>query len=184
KYPFEALTTADASNRTVGAQRMRHIRPGPRAEPAEMKLSHSMARLCALTLLAASALALFGARSAFAADPSISVTVTPNPAAVNANVTFTATVTSAVAPPDGTVSFLASELGSPIAIVALGPAGAPAQTATYTTNNLPAGPYSVTAQYTPSFTASLALGLFGTLTSIVQSVTVGAPAQPSYQTQI
>src|SRR5262249_49898322 len=42
----------------------------------------------------------------------------------------------------------------------------------------------VTAQYTPSFTASLALGLFGTLTSIVQSVTVGAPAQPSYQTQI
>src|SRR5919201_981911 len=103
---------------------MRHIRAGHGRKPADMKRSQSMARASVLTLLAAAAVALFGARSALAADPSIALTVTPNPVALNANVTFTATVTSAVAAPDGTVSFLASELGSPIATVSLGPAGA------------------------------------------------------------
>lgn len=86
-----------------------------------------------------------------ASSPPVTVTVTypptatvltanPNPAAYEANVTFSATVTSPAGTPTGTVSFLdgATLLGS--ATLASG-------AATYSTSGLSAGSHNITAHY-------------------------------------
>jgi sugar lactone lactonase YvrE len=91
-------------------------------------------------------------------------TVTPNPSGLGQTVTFVATVTRNSTPPTGSVTFSIGS-GSSGAIMLLA-AGTNTSTATYSTNSLAAGIYSVTASYSGggNFTSSSS-----TATSLVVS---------------
>ena len=76
------------------------------------------------------------------ATPAVTLTVTPNPAAVNQSVTFTATVSTAIAgvPPTGSVKFSVSN-------VVVGTAALSGGVASFSTSTMTAGTHTIVATY-------------------------------------
>jgi hypothetical protein len=110
-----------------------------------------------------------------------SVTATPNPAVVQAAITFTAKVTGDGVMPTGSVTFNANgaPIGTPATLDATG-------TATMTTSTLAAGTYTITAVYggdagnqgsTGTGSAQLVVGVIPTATNLGISATTGANPQ-------
>jgi hypothetical protein len=115
-----------------------------------------------------------------AATTSVAVTAAPNPATVQATITFTATVTGNGVMPTGTVNFLAN------GTTALGTGTLNATgIATVTNNTLAAGSYQITAVYNgdannaPTTSAAITevVGLIPTNTTLSTAATTGANAQ-------
>ncbi len=103
-----------------------------------------------------------GVATVGSASTATSLSVAPNPAAVGASVTFTATVAGSInVTPTGTVSFLdgSSALGS----AALSAQG----TATFSSTSLASGTHPITAQYSGD-------GTFAGSTSAAESLMVGS----------
>jgi len=150
-----------------------------------MKLPHTAARLAALIAIAAGVLGAFGARAALA-DPTVTLAISPNPVAVGTQVTFTTTVSSTSFDPAGTISISASQLGAPIASgQVLLPFGTNTRSVSVGSSTLPAGSYSVKAVYTPDFLSLCAiLNVCDSVSSAVQTLTVGTGSLPSYTTGI
>jgi len=109
------------------------------------------------------------------------VTATPNPALVQATVTFTAKVTGAVAIPTGTVTFSANgtQIGTPATLDGTG-------TAALAYSGLAAGTYSITAVYsgdtdnqgdTGTDATQLVIGKIATTTDLGTSTTSGTTPQ-------
>ena len=109
------------------------------------------------------------------------VTAAPNPAVVQATVTFTAKVTGAVAIPTGTVTFSANgtQIGTPAPLDGTG-------TATLAYSGLAAGTYTITAVYsgdtdnlgdTGTDATQLVIGKIATTTDLGSSTTSGLPPQ-------
>ncbi|HTX75068.1 MAG TPA: Ig-like domain repeat protein [Terracidiphilus sp.] len=106
--------------------------------------------------------------------PSIAVTSSSNPSIVSQSVTFTATLTTPVGSPSGSVSFFDGT--API-----GSGNVTAGVATCTTTTLAAGTHSITAQY--SGDANFAPIASGALAQIVSMFSIGpAPGAPSSAT--
>jgi hypothetical protein len=113
------------------------------------------------------------------ATTATSVSVTPNPALVQAAVTFTATVTGNGAVPAGSVTFSANN-------TTMGSANLVGGTATFTYSGLAVGSYAITAVYggdtndqgsSGANAAQLVVGSIPTITDLGSSTTTGATPQ-------
>jgi hypothetical protein len=143
-------------------------------------------RLLALVLLLSAGIGGVGARAVLAADVTVSLSVSPSSVPLSGLVTMTATVTSPLGTPNGTVSFNSVAPSSLYASpqYTLNPTTDP-HTTTFTleTTSIPGGTYSMYAQYTPSPVASLTLGIpLGS--SAGQPLAVGSLSPPPRQTQV
>jgi hypothetical protein len=106
------------------------------------------------------------------------LTVTPSPAVILSPIAFTATVTGAGGTPTGSVNFLANG-------VVVGTSTLSGGTATFTDSALPAGSYTMTAEYLGNATeatstsnaVSETIGLISTTTVLGTSSTTGANPQ-------
>ncbi|HEX4677702.1 MAG TPA: Ig-like domain-containing protein [Gaiellaceae bacterium] len=141
-------------------------------------------RLTFLVLLSASVMAAFGAHAALAADPSVVLTLSGSAVAADAPVTMTATVTSAVGSPTGTISFI--DAGSPAVPLYQGPlvpaAGSLSVTAQFTTSALSSKTYSIYAEYVPDLPALL--GGLAKVDSSAQTLAVGTVPPTLRPTQV
>jgi hypothetical protein len=110
------------------------------------------------------------AYSVVEATTQTALTVTPDPAVVLGTVTFTATVTGSGATPAGSINFLANG-------VIVGTSALTSGTATFTDSALPAGSYTMTAQYLgdPTNAASTSPNVSETI-SLIPTTTVLASA--------
>jgi large repetitive protein len=107
-----------------------------------------------------------------------SLTVSPNPAVIDAAVTFTASVSGTGVAPTGTVTFLSGT-------TTLGTGTLKSGTATFTTSSLAVGSYSITASYSgdgnnatsTSTAVSLSVTLIPTTTDLATSTTTGSDPQ-------
>ena len=145
------------------------VRPGRR--PAR-------GRRFLIALAIAFAAAAGSAHAAFADGVQLALSTTQ--AAVGAPVTMTATVTSSLGQPLGTVTFvnLANNqpLDSPLGETLL-PVNASTTTASFTTTSLPAGTYTVQAQYSVDSLTNIIYGI-GNMNSASQTLTIGGAAPP------
>ncbi len=111
--------------------------------------------------------------TAAAAAPTATVTlsISPTSVPVGGQVTLTATVTSNVGVPTGTVSFVdAASPSTPLAsMVPLDPTGV----ATFQTSSIPQGTHEIYAEYVPDFNGGVVLGL-QTTDSAKQTLAVGS----------
>src|SRR5258708_1613422 len=104
-------------------------------------------RLTAVVFLAAVALSVFRAHTAFAADPLVSLSLSSSSVPDGGSVTMTATVSVAVGVPTGTVVFLDATVAEPLGQASLSGTGSSATGSA--TVALPSRSYSVYALYTP-----------------------------------
>jgi hypothetical protein len=143
-------------------------------------------RLLALILLLSAGIGGFGAPAGLAADVTVSLSVSPASVPLGGLVTMTATVTSPLGTPNGTVSFNSVAPSSLYASAqyTLNPTTDPGTTTfTLETTSVPGGTYSMYAQYSPGPLTSITLGI-PPGSSAGQPLVVGSPSPPARQTQV
>lgn len=148
------------------------------ARRGHLPRAHRRAPVVAAILATAALGALVAPGTASAATATVTLSISPPSIPVGGTVTMSATVTSAVGVPGGDVSFIDATTGTTLAALVPMKAGV----ATFTTNGLAQGTYSVYAEYVPDFPSSVGLGL-PTTDSSPQTLTVGSTIVV-YDTQV
>ena len=162
--------------------RLSHPPADGSARPARRRL-----RRFALALVTAVAVAGGSAHAALA--DGVLLTLSATQAAPNTPVTMTATVTSSLILPTGTVTFANVAGGSPVALdgganLVLNTVSSNSTSASFQTSTLAAGTYSIEAIYSPGPTAFMG-GLMTNLLSPAQTLTItSSPPPTKYATQV
>ncbi|HZQ80834.1 MAG TPA: Ig-like domain-containing protein [Gaiellaceae bacterium] len=133
------------------------------------------ARRFAVVLSVVVALAAGGAHAALA--DGVALTLSPNPAPSGAQVTMTATVTSTLGLPTGSVSFVDDSTGITLAVQPLTQTAPNTTTASFQISTMPTGSSTIEADYNPDLTAFLLQ--IGALASQTQTLMITSTPPPT-----